>query len=189
MNYNMNRGDAKEIYSRYLDKIKAIVGLGKKINISMYTDSQMRSTFWDGGAGQSVFIAGLYYVWLGDTYSPNSDYGTIIASFKLGQLDGCCGVCVSSGGIVSSHQKKGLGTLLNKFRIEIARNMGFGLLIGTDTLKNEPQRKIFKKNGWKEAHLFNNPRTGNDVSVNVVDLWENPFSTTGDASVVSKVKG
>src|SRR6266850_1124240 len=63
--------------------------------------------------------------------------GKVIAWWNLTMLPGCCGVVVSTGaGVTRAWQKKGLGTALNLVRIEMARAMGYGLLLCTDLASN-----------------------------------------------------
>lgn len=103
-------------------------------------------------------------------YSTN-DPITYIAYFKLVDMPGCCGVVVSTGSLIHpAYRCKGLGTLLNTMRIELANELGFGAIICTDKLVNLPQRRILDKNGWFEAAQFNNPNTGNDVSIHTYVL-------------------
>lgn len=95
----------------------------------------------------------------------------IIASFTLVQLNGCCGICVSTGALVDTNfQGKGLGTLLNNFRQEIAKCQGYTVLLCTDQDKNERQRAILKKNGWKDVYKFTNKRTGNLLNITIKEL-------------------
>ena len=97
--------------------------------------------------------------------------GTVIASFTLQQMVGCCGVCISTGASVHpDYQKRGLGLVMNSIRIDMARAMGYGVLMCTDVVKNEPQRKILVQNGWKDVHEFINPRTKNRVAISVINL-------------------
>lgn len=94
-----------------------------------------------------------------------------VASWKLCQQVGCCGVCVSTEAEVSKKwQGKGLGKLLNSLRIDIARINGFSLLLCTDVLSNTYQRKILAWNGWRDVCTFLNRRTGNTVAISVVNL-------------------
>jgi GNAT superfamily N-acetyltransferase len=96
-----------------------------------------------------------------------------ISSFKLKMLPGCCGVCISTGSYVyPNFRGKGIGTLLNSFRIDVARCMRYGLLMCTDVVDNIPQRKLLNKNGWKEIVTFNNPQTKNNIAMHVIDLNE-----------------
>jgi GNAT superfamily N-acetyltransferase len=100
------------------------------------------------------------------------DLGTRhLASFKLYPMINCCGIAVSTHAEVApSARGKGLGTILNALRIDIARNLGYGVLMCTDIESNEYQRKILAKNGWKDVHKFVNPRTRNTVFVSVINL-------------------
>jgi hypothetical protein len=96
---------------------------------------------------------------------------TIIASFELHPMINCCGICVSTKAEVNfSYRRRGLGTLLNSLRIDIARYNGYGLLLCTDREKNEPQRKILEANGWRDIYKFVNPRTKNTVCITVINL-------------------
>ena len=45
----------------------------------------------------------------------------IISTFKLIQMIGCCGICVSTNVFVTSkYRNKGINTILNNFRIAVA---------------------------------------------------------------------
>lgn len=95
----------------------------------------------------------------------------IVASFTLEKFPGCCGIYVSTGAMVwYEYRRKGIGTILNKMRIDIARAEGYGCLICTDIVDNKPQQKILAKNGWSQIHQFMNPRTGNNVHISVINL-------------------
>lgn len=97
--------------------------------------------------------------------------GKEVAYFILLQLPGCCGVALSTGAIVfGPHRNKGLGTILNELRKDISREAGYTVLMCTDVMHNEPQRKILQKNGWKDVFEFVNRRTGNQVAISVVEL-------------------
>jgi hypothetical protein len=98
----------------------------------------------------------------------------LIARFSLAQLHGCCGICVSYHSIVyPPFRNIGIGSILNKMRFEIAKSVGYGILMCTDVVANIPQRKILENNGWEEVHMFTNPRTDNRVSIHVINL-DNP---------------
>jgi hypothetical protein len=95
----------------------------------------------------------------------------LIASWALYQMIGCCGICVSTEAWVShSFRKKGLGKILNKLRIEIARDCGYSLLLCTDVLSNKPQQKILESNRWDKIYVFNNKRTKNDIGIHIIKL-------------------
>jgi hypothetical protein len=96
---------------------------------------------------------------------------TCIAHFDLAPMPGCCGMVVSTAAMVyKKWRKKGLGTLLNKIRIDIAKFLGYGVMLCTDVLDNEPQQRILEKNGWFKVFEFDNPRTGNAIGVHVINL-------------------
>jgi len=94
-----------------------------------------------------------------------------IASFQLVPMINCCGICVSTQASVNiNYQHRGLGTLLNQTRIDIARYLGYGLLLCTDVENNLPQRKILEANGWKDVYKFINPRTKRNIFISVINL-------------------
>ena len=92
----------------------------------------------------------------------------IISQFKLIQMPGCCGICISTGTYVNPEfRDKGVNIILNNFRIDIATYLGYGLLMCTDLKSNIPQMKTLDKNGWKHIHEFKNPRPGNILNVTI----------------------
>lgn len=99
------------------------------------------------------------------------DNNSAISEFRLVQLPGCCGICISTGAFVNSeYQNKGIGKLLNSYRILQAKEWGYGALMCTDIVTNEYQNRILVKNNWLNLAQFNNPRTGNDVNIHYIDL-------------------
>jgi len=95
----------------------------------------------------------------------------VVASWELYQMKNCCGICVSTVAMVEQpFRKNGLGLVLNQIRIDLARMMGYGLLLCTDVTSNVPQQKILKANGWKLIHKFINPRTNNELGIHVIGL-------------------
>ena len=114
------------------------------------------------------------------TYIKNNNRGiefkvlnkdNIISQFKLIQMPGCCGICISTGTYVNpKFRGKGVNIILNNFRIDIAKHLGYGLLMCTDLKSNTPQMKTLDKNGWKHIHEFKNPRTGNILNVTIKEL-------------------
>ena len=80
---------------------------------------------------------------------------TLIATFSLTEMPGCCGVLISFHSEVSSKfRNKGIGTILNQLRIEIAELLGYTVLMCTDKATNINQSKILKKNGWKSIVIW-----------------------------------
>ena len=95
----------------------------------------------------------------------------IISTFKLVQMIGCCGICVSTGVYVhNEYRNKGVNTILNNFRIDIAKELGYGLLLCTDVSNNTAEVKTLDKNGWKHIYNFKNPRTQNNINISIKEL-------------------
>lgn len=103
----------------------------------------------------------------------NGDY---VAAFCLNQLDGCCGVCVSyHAGVSMAYRNRGIGSLLNQMRQQIAWNWGYTVILCTDRCDNECQEKILSRNAWDRMMTFCNRRTGNDVSIYAKNLSDLGF--------------
>lgn len=89
-----------------------------------------------------------------------------IARFKLICMPGCCGIVISTDACVySDYRRKGLGTILNNMRRQIAWQFGYTAMICTDVMVNIPQQRILKRNGWNTLFHFVNRRTENAVSM------------------------
>jgi GNAT superfamily N-acetyltransferase len=94
-----------------------------------------------------------------------------VASFQLHPMINCCGICVSTQAFVmDAYRNQGLNTLLNSLRIDMARHLGYSLLLCTDVVNNSPQRRVLKKNGWRDIYKFVNRRTSNTVAISVINL-------------------
>jgi hypothetical protein len=99
--------------------------------------------------------------------------GEPVARFALDQLQGCCGVCVSYFSYISfSYRGTGLGNVLCKMRIEIARAANYGLMICTDVDDNVPQKKIMESLNFQKATSFVNPKTNHLVNLRYINLTE-----------------
>ena len=99
---------------------------------------------------------------------------SLIASFVLADMPGCCGISISTqANVYPKFRNRGLGLLLNRVRIDIATQLGYGLLICTSLEMSDPQQKILKHNGWSKLLSFRNPRTNNVVCLHAIELHKN----------------
>lgn len=104
-------------------------------------------------------------------YCLKTSDGKTISTFRLEPMINCCGILISTAvEVTPSYRGRGLGTILNNLRIDIARFLGYGVLLCTDIANNEYQRKILNKNGWKDIFKFVNPRTKNVIFISVINL-------------------
>lgn len=95
----------------------------------------------------------------------------LVSKFKLIQMIGCCGICVSTQVFVHCNfRNKGINTILNNFRIDIAKELGYGILLCTDVSNNTAEVKTLDKNGWKHVYNFRNPRTSNKINISIKEL-------------------
>lgn len=140
-----------------------------------YTDGKNQNRNLDPKTGFSLSTS--YYVSSTHTWTTPSGTETEVRSylteFKLSPFPGCCGACVSSGAWVAPTARgRGIGTLFNKVRQRIARELGYGIMICTDIESNEPQQKILDNTGWESVYKWINPRTRNALEMRVVRLTD-----------------
>ena len=148
--------------TKYTEKLKELLSQNLIIQCQLY------------GEYQPLHIYNLVYIKdlpSGLKFRVINVEGVVISKFELVQMPGCCGVCISTGTYVNPEFRgKGVNSLLNNFRIDIAKDLGYGLLICTDLKSNTPQMKTLDKNGWKHIHEFKNPRTGNILNITIKEL-------------------
>lgn len=90
---------------------------------------------------------------------------SVISQWQFSGLFGNCGVIVSSyANVQSYYQKCGWGTLLNKFRILLAKEMGYSAIMCTVINDNAHQIYILKRNKWEPAWSFKNRITGRNIT-------------------------
>ena len=147
---------------KYTEKLKELLGQDLVIQCQLY------------GEYKPLHIYNLVYIKDlpgGLKFRVINVEGVVISRFELAQMLGCCGICISTGTYVHPEFRgKGINSLLNNFRIAIAKDLGYGLLMCTDLKSNIPQMKTLDKNGWKHIHEFENPRTGNILNVTIKEL-------------------
>jgi len=66
-------------------------------------------------------------------------------------------------------------TLADKEKIlndwnDIAKELGYGILLCTDVSDNIAEVKTLDKNGWKHIYNFRNPRTSNKINISIKEL-------------------
>ena len=147
---------------KYTEKLKELLGQDIVIQYSV------------NGKNKNLTLEELIYIkdtFYGLKFEIIDLQGNLISTFRLLQMVGCCGICISTGTYVNpDFRGKGVNIILNNFRIDIAKHLGYGLLMCTDLKSNTPQMKTLDKNGWKHIHEFKNPRTGNILNVTIKEL-------------------
>jgi hypothetical protein len=97
-----------------------------------------------------------------------------IIRFTLYAFPGCCAFLISTNAYVNGDfTNRGIGTLANQLRIDIATALGYSAIVCTDVDTNTHQRKILAKNRWKDIFTIRNKRTNNIVHISVKQLKEN----------------
>lgn len=94
-------------------------------------------------------------------------YLTEASSFRLVELINCCGVLVSTQTYVyNSYRGKGIAQKLMPFKEEIAKILGYSLLMATVDIGNNPAEvHILEKFGWENTQTFLNKRTNHTLGV------------------------
>jgi hypothetical protein len=83
-------------------------------------------------------------------YELRDGNGVCIAKFTMGPLAGNAYILVSSGSETRHiYRNKGIGTLMNELRVEIARYVEAHVIMCTVSCQNDYQLAIMKKNGWE----------------------------------------
>lgn len=142
-----------QIVEKYKEQISKIIGDNWDMQLNNY-----------GCSFSEKFMTGKYSLEVGEEKK-------VAATFELIPMINCCGIVVSTRAEVTDEfRNKGLGTVLNSFRIDAARELGYGVLMCTDIISNTPQQAILKRNGWKMIHDFVNPRTKNRVGIHIINL-------------------
>ena len=72
--------------------------------------------------------------------------------------------------VKSEYRNKGIGTLLNKFRQDVAQHQGYTILMCTDLDNNVPQKRILDSQGFQHIYQFINKRTKNLLNVSILKL-------------------
>jgi hypothetical protein len=98
-------------------------------------------------------------------------YGPLmtIASFKLTQMPGNCGIIVSHSTYVDyTYRKKGIATIFQTMKEKLAQYTNYTVMYATTVISNEYEIKVLEKSGWVKApnsFLFTNRRTSNEVTM------------------------
>jgi hypothetical protein len=101
----------------------------------------------------------------------NPERYELISTFKLYQLPHCCAFMVSCNvHVTEKFRSKGIGTVLNMFRQDVGRALGYTSVLCTDIDSNVHQRKLLATNGWKDIYTVVNKRTKNRVYLSVINI-------------------
>lgn len=99
-------------------------------------------------------------------FSLRSKDNKAISFFSLEMIPGNCGICVSTGSFVfEQYRNRGIGKALNLVRIEIAKRLGYSIIMCTIKESNTIQKKILWANNWRQDYTFLNMNTGNTIGV------------------------
>jgi len=125
----------------------------------------------DDQHGNNLWASNTY----GNTFSFNikcaESKNIQIAGFSLEKMPSCDRILLSTHSWVSrKYQKIGLGTLLNQMRIDIAKRLGYKILMCTNREDNIAQRRILSKNGWKDIYTMPGDKLTDNVYLSVIDL-------------------
>lgn len=138
------------LFDKYKDRLGKLLGMSPGSLVMSYADNQTNTHF---------------------TIFNSSKQQLKVASFTLTPFPGCCAFVVSTAACTYyPFEGKGVGTLMNQFRCELAYQLGYTGLICTDVERNAPQKKILTKNKWHDVYQVTNRRTNNVVNLSVKHL-------------------
>lgn len=101
----------------------------------------------------------------------NLDRTNTVVGFQLKDMYNCCGIIVASDLHVSKvYRNRGIGKIITKFIYDFSKYYGYGILQAADKADNQYQVRIFEKFGWKSVSNFVNPKTGNTLSIWLLNL-------------------
>ena len=160
-----------DILNNYIKELASLLSIPNEqikldINDIVYTIDNKYDT-------NSKFISRLEYLKSDNdpTHFLVLDNDHTITVFSLGQLPGCCAYCISTGvSVYAKYRNKGVNTLSNTFRQDVARECGYSTILCTDVQSKTFQRKVLVKNGFDDVHKIRNKRTGNTVFLSIKDL-------------------
>lgn len=103
--------------------------------------------------------------------------GTVIAYFSMMQMPNCCGICISYGAhVYRKYRGIGVGRALNWFRIQLAKEGRYTILMCADVRWNIAQRRTMIRNGWVDMFSFRNRNTSNTIKISYIKLYNrNPL--------------
>jgi hypothetical protein len=138
----MSEGTLRSIFEcdkSYKGRLEELVGncIGKKVILELSEESTYHQA-------NSNFIDGLSCIFYSEC--------RFVAKFSLRPLPSCYAFCISYNTEVAEFfRKKGIGTVLQKIKQDIALQRGFSNLMCTTTPGNKAQNKLLKKDGWKKV--------------------------------------
>lgn len=92
----------------------------------------------------------------------------LIGSTSMSPMPGCCGIVVSHfTKLTLENQGKGLSNPYRSLKENLAKALGYGLMIATTDMANFPAVGNMFKSKYNMIESFINPRTGHLVGVGV----------------------
>lgn len=83
--------------------------------------------------------------------------GVCIGEFQLTPLPGNSKICISHGlQIFEEYRGKGYATKANQERVELARSLGFKIMLASVRTDNLKQGHILRKTGWRSVSYYHN---------------------------------
>lgn len=146
--------------NRYIDKPHAAAALAiVKPELERLVGGIVDMDQFDGDGSRFVFV---------HKHNAGDEYGDYVGAFTLSQFTDCEAVVVSHDVFVTTpFQKRGIGTLLNRLRQDMARRAGYGMMICTARVDNEAQNTVLDRAGWTKA----GPAFMGDSTPPLLQLW------------------
>lgn len=89
-----------------------------------------------------------------------------VGNFRFSHMPGCCGMVVSHNTFLNRDFR---GTMVSdgfrKLKEELAKELGYTMMIATTRMRDEPAVGNFRKSGYEIVRKFVNKRTNNELGI------------------------
>ena len=112
-----------------------------------------------------------FVVCQGPAPDPDKPHTDSYGRFTFAPLPGNCGIVVSTDTWIAERwRKQGSADRLHKIKENIARQLGYSLMLSTSISTNMPQVISAAKAGWKFVDHFQNKRTNHQCLIGIKHL-------------------
>lgn len=162
---SMMQAEAEKAWVPYKEQISKIIGADnwKVYRVDVSPQREIKNPFSDNSIPFSYKIE--------IPKIPNDIYSLpkTVAGFSMQQQYACCGIAVTTcEAVYSPYNNKGLGTLLAKLVLDLAREARYSMVLSTDV--DATSVEVLKGVGYEEVLSVFNKKTSNTIKMVVKRL-------------------